>query len=248
MNKRKFGLLGKHIDYSFSRAYFKDKFEKLGLKDSTYVNFDFPELNQDVLGEILQKDLVGFNITIPYKTEIIPYLDHLDQTAKSIGAVNTVCCKNGELIGYNTDVLGFKNRLEELQTRPIQHALILGTGGASKAVAYALDLLGVSYRFVSRNASEDNQISYQQLSKMNLEHMDLVVNTTPVGTFPEVDSAPDFPYGKIHKDMLFYDLIYNPEKTQFLKRAEENGARIENGYQMLVGQAEAAYQLWNNLD
>jgi shikimate dehydrogenase len=188
-------------------------------------------------------DLCGFNVTIPYKEQIIPFLDDLDSPAKTIGAVNTVVVKNGRLIGYNTDFEGFKSSLLPfLPKRPIK-ALILGTGGASKAVAYALRTLNIPYLFISRNP--DKGLTYQSLSKEIMAEYSLVINTTPIGMFPNIDQFPDIPYPFLTSQHLLYDLVYNPALTTFLKKGQMQGAQILNGLKMLELQAEKAWEIWN---
>lgn len=242
---RKFGLLGKNIDYSFSRGYFTEKFAKEKLADHTYVNFDHDSLS-DFLEQLLQEtDLVGFNITIPYKQEIIPHLHSLSPQAEKIGAVNTVKITPEGLHGHNTDAFGFEQALLPLLQEHHKKALILGTGGASKAVAYVFEQLGIDYTYVSRTAQE-NGFTYAALDQAIIDTHPIIVNCTPLGTFPNIDNKPDIPYGAIGPKHLLYDLIYNPEKTRFLRLGEQNGAQIRNGLPMLIGQAEKAWKIWNS--
>ena len=246
--KSKFGLLGKNISYSFSIGYFTRKFEKLNLKKHKYVNFDIPTI-KDFPTIIKENDhLKGMNVTIPYKEEVIKYLDELDTTAKEIGAVNTIkLTKSGGLKGYNTDIVGFENSIKPFLKNHHKKALILGTGGASKAVAYAFQRNDIEFKFVSRNASAKNQISYQDLSEEILKEYTVIVNCSPIGTFPNINDAPKIPYQFITDKHLLFDLIYNPEETAFLKKGKEKGAAIKNGYQMLEMQAEEAWRIWNDL-
>lgn len=242
---KKFGLVGRHISYSFSRGYFTDKFEKLGLYDHSYQNFDL-----DAIGEFPKiiretEDLLGLNVTIPYKEEIIPYLDDLDPMAKAIGAVNTIHIKNGRLTGHNTDAHGFMESLGPLLRPHHQKALILGTGGASKAIVYVLGQLGLDYAFVSRNPNKD-QLSYGDLNGTTLQTHTVIVNCTPLGTYPNILDSPKLPYDLLNDSHLLYDLIYNPEKTAFLKAGEAQGAAICNGMEMLRLQAEKAWKIWNS--
>lgn len=247
----KYGLLGRDIEYSFSRRYFASKFEKESIKAS-YVNLDSKTI-EEVKDYLLDSDIKGYNVTIPYKQEVIPFLDRLSNDALSIGAVNTIKrTQSGELIGYNTDHLGFKESLLEycndvfLKTKETflsAQALILGTGGASKAVAYALEEIGFKVIFVSRNRSE-SVLSYKDISKTLIDDCSIVVNCTPLGTSPNIDVCPDIPYQYITDNHILYDLIYNPEKTLFLKKGEENGATIISGLRMLELQAEAAWNIW----
>ncbi|RZJ31475.1 MAG: shikimate dehydrogenase [Flavobacterium sp.] len=243
MEKIIFGLVGKNISYSFSRGYFSEKFETLRL-EAEYKNFDINHISE--FPKIITPNLKGLNVTIPYKESVIPYLDELSQTAKAIGAVNTIELKNGRLIGHNTDYFGFQKSLEPLLQSHHKKALILGTGGASKAVAYALKNIGIDFAFVSRNA-DVNSISYESLDKSTFKEYQIIINTTPLGTFPNVDSAPDIPYELFTNQHIAYDLIYNPEETLFLKKAKSNGAITKNGLEMLQLQAEKSWEIWNGL-
>ncbi|MDO6598090.1 shikimate dehydrogenase [Oceanihabitans sp. 2_MG-2023] len=242
---RKFGLIGKNIDYSFSQSYFTAKFKAEEITDANYQNFDlesitdFPSLLED-------SNIKGFNITIPYKELIIPYVDKLDKNAKKIGAINTIkFTKKGKLKGYNTDYYGFKNSLLPHLKPHHTSALILGTGGASKAIAYALKKLNISYTYVSRNATKENQISYQQLTETILKKNTIIVNCTPLGTYPDIKACPNIPYQAITEKHLLFDLIYNPEESTFLKYGKQKKATIINGYKMLQLQAEKSWQIWN---
>ncbi|GLB53704.1 shikimate 5-dehydrogenase [Neptunitalea chrysea] len=241
--KHLFGLLGQNIDYSFSRGYFNRKFENENRTDFFYTNFDIPEISQfpDILKT--HKNITGFNVTIPYKESVIPYLDDLDATAKAIGAVNTIQVKDGKLIGYNTDYYGFLKAIQPLLTKNHTKALILGTGGASKAVAYVMSLLKIKYKFVSRSPKL-KQFAYTDLNKEIIQHYKVIINTTPVGTFPNIEDKPSISYNHITNEHLLFDLIYNPEKTTFLQLGEKKGATIANGSQMLSGQAEKAWEIW----
>ncbi|WP_417444269.1 shikimate dehydrogenase family protein [Joostella sp.] len=242
MNKH-FGLLGKDISYSFSSGYFTKKFEKLGLTNHSYVNFDLQNVEEikDVLSN--DKEIVGFNITIPYKEAIIPFLTEIDPKAEEIGAVNTVKVTENGLKGYNTDIYGFQKSIEPHIKPTHKKALILGTGGASKAVKHALIDLGLEYKYVSRSASED-KFSYEMLTKEVMEEYHVIVNCSPVGTFPNVDQKPAIPYEFLTENHLVFDLIYNPPKTAFMKHAEANGAKAVNGSKMLELQAEKAWEIW----
>ncbi len=240
----KFGLIGKDIDYSFSRTYFGNKFKNESLP-YTYQNFDIESiaLFPKIISE--NQDLKGLNVTIPFKEKVISYLDFLDDDAKKIGAVNTIKIYENRMTGYNTDHYGFKKSLEEFL--PLEHktALILGTGGASKAVAYALASLGFTYRFVSRNPSSGN-FSYSELNQDLIESHCLIINSTPLGTYPDVEQYPDIPYEFLTSKHLLFDLIYNPSKTEFLRRGELENAQIVNGADMLRFQAEKAWEIWNS--
>ena len=243
-----FGLLGKNIEYSFSRGYFSAKFKKLNLKQYAYVNFDIQNIEDfEAIISKYKQNLVGINVTIPYKEEVLPYLDTLDETAKEIGAVNTIkFTKNGELKGYNSDIVGFEKSLLPLLENHHNNALILGTGGASKAVAFALKRNNINFKFVSRNSVGQEIFSYQDLSKEVLEKYQIIINSTPVGTSPDVEKSPNIPYQFITNNHLLYDLIYNPEVTKFLFKGRENGAVIKNGYEMLQLQAEESWRIWND--
>jgi shikimate dehydrogenase len=244
-NKFRFGLLGRDIDYSFSRGYFIDKFLKLGLKNHSYENFDIQEI--DGFKELLEqhKNIKGLNVTIPYKEAVLPYLDELDPQAQKIGAVNTIKFTPAGLIGFNTDAYGFRKSLEPHLKKHHKKALILGTGGASKAIAYVLDVIGIDFSLVSRNPKK-GQLSYTDLTPRILEEYLVIINCTPLGTHPDVEKKPNIPYENIGSGHLLFDLIYNPEKTAFLKEGELRDASICNGLPMLELQAEKAWEIWNN--
>lgn len=242
--KRLFALVGKNISYSFSRAYFTEKFKKEHISDAEYVNFDL-----NCIGELPQKlqenpNIQGMNVTIPYKKEIIPMLAKLDPIAEQIGAVNTIKITKKGLVGYNTDHFGFSESLKPFLKQQHTKALILGTGGASNAVAYALKMLGISFRFVSRNPKM-GQFSYADLSPQIISKYKIIINCTPLGTFPNVKDFPPIPYQFLTSEHLLYDLIYNPEKTIFLQKGEKKNATIINGRKMLEFQAEKAWEIWN---
>jgi len=242
---KQFGLIGKNIDYSFSRTYFRNKFERDNLVGYSYVNFDLQSIEN--IREVFNSSATpsGLNVTIPYKKTVIPYLDQLTKEAQTIQAVNTIVIESsGKTIGHNTDYVGFQKALtEHLQTKPKQ-ALILGTGGASGAVKYVLDQMKCRVQFVSRTPQK-GQLAYGALTRELLEHVDLIVNTTPVGTFPKVEEAPPIPYDYLDARHFLFDLIYNPEETKFLKEGRTRGAQTCNGYPMLVYQAEKSWELWN---
>ncbi|MGB5243666.1 MAG: shikimate dehydrogenase [Lutimonas sp.] len=240
-----FGLLGKQISYSFSKGYFNEKFANSGLKDFYYTNFDLDKI--DDLEPLLESlpNIKGFNVTIPYKEKVLPFLDEIDEEANLIGAVNTVKLLQGNrLKGYNTDVYGFEYSILPLIKPMHKKGLILGTGGASKAVAHAFVKLGIDFKYVSRIKGE-NAISYDDLDKEMIKEHLIVVNCSPVGTFPNTNACPNLPYEFITKDHLFFDLIYNPSETLFLKKAKFYGAQIKNGKEMLELQAEKAWEIWN---
>lgn len=244
MKKKVLGLVGRNISYSFSAGYFEEKFSQMGLNNCTYRNFDIDDIEE--FSDILQtKGLKGLNVTIPYKEEVIPLLNKLSKKAKKIGAVNTITIsKKGKTKGYNTDWYGFKKALKPMLKKRHKRALILGTGGASKAVAFALRELKIEYDFVSR---QENEIwyTYEQLDAEVFEDYQIIINTTPMGTFPKVDECPPLDYSLFTADHIAFDLVYNPSETLFLKQAKQNGAKIKNGYDMLVYQAEKAWAIWN---
>ena len=243
---KKLGLLGKNISYSFSQNYFATKFIKEGIDNAFgYENFDIQ--NIDEFTAILKNnpDLIGLNVTIPYKEVIMPFLDELSENAQEIGAINTIrISQNGKLFGDNTDFFGFNKSLEPLLKTHHKKALILGTGGAAKAVAFGLKKLNIESVFVSRQEKEKT-ITYDQINAKTFDDYQIIVNCTPLGTFPKTELFPDIPYQYFTLKHIAFDLIYNPEKTEFLKKAENNGAIIKNGYDMLVFQAEKAWEIWN---
>lgn len=242
---KRYGLIGRNISYSFSKKYFKEKFSAELFNDCTYENFDFESI--EAFPDIIKKnpDLKGLNVTIPYKETIIPYLDKLSKKATLIGAVNVIrFTKKGKLKGYNSDYYGFKKSIEPLLQPHHKKALILGTGGAAKAVAFALEELDIFYTFVSREAGE-NSIDYNRVNITSFDNYQIIINCTPLGTMPNTKDFPPIPYEYFTPQHLAYDLIYNPAETQFLKKAKKKGATIKNGYEMLVLQAEKAWNIWN---
>lgn len=242
---RQFGLIGRNISYSFSKSYFADKFKNENIVDAVYNVFDLNTI--DEVENVFKKEgLVGFNVTIPYKQEIIQYLDELSPEAKEIGAVNTVLIKNGKKIGYNTDCYGFLHSIQPLLKPIHQKALVLGNGGAAKAVYYILDQLNIDYKIVSRNYIENN-FTYENINEDVLNNYQIIINCSPVGTFPNVENAPLLPYNYINVNHLLYDLIYNPEVTKFLENGKNKGSIIKNGHEMLVLQAEKAWEIWNKV-
>jgi len=242
---KKFGLIGKDISYSFSKKYFTEKFTQDVFNDYVYENFDIPTIEE--FPNILKKnpDLKGLNVTIPYKEAIIPYLDTLSEKAFKIGAVNVIrVTKKRNLKGYNSDWYGFKKSLKPLLQPHHKKALILGTGGAAKAVAFALEQIGIFYTYVSREASE-NAIDYNRVNITTFDNYQIIINCTPVGTSPNTKDFPPIPYEFFTDKHIAIDLIYNPEETQFLKKAKKKGAVTKNGHEMLVFQAEKAWKIWN---
>ena len=244
---RKFGLIGKTLKHSFSKSFFTKKFKEINQIQNSYQNFEF-QTEKDLADFLLEEvfSLSGFNITNPYKESIIPYLDEIEKEAKIIRAVNTVFIKNNKLIGYNTDVYGFSESLRPLLKKGDKKALVLGTGGASKSIAYVLSSIGIVPTFISRNPENGVRIHYDDLNKDLMEANQIIVNCTPIGTMPNSEKYPDIPYQYINETHLVYDLVYNPEKTKFLLKAEKQGARIQNGLKMLQLQAEKSWEIWNS--
>ena len=238
---RRFGLIGKTLKHSFSKSYFEEKFKKENISDSIYSLFELKEV-EDLLSLIYGiPNLGGLNVTIPYKESVIPYLDEIDGKAAEIGAVNTVVIKNKKLIGYNTDYIGFKESLQNFIENNVQNALILGTGGASKAVQVVLKDIGVNFQLVSRTKG----LTYENLNEKIFSQNQLIINTTPLGTFPNVDECPNMPYEFLNESYYLYDLVYNPKEPLFLNKGVERKARIKNGEEMLVLQAEESWKIWN---
>lgn len=246
------GLIGFPLGHSFSKKYFTDKFRKEKI-DGNYELFEIEHRSDIPKFLATHHELRGFNVTIPYKVKVIDYLDELSEEARSIGAINTVKIDRNErgatrYIGHNTDWIAFKESLVPLLNPDIKNALVLGTGGASKAIAYALKQLGIDTTFVSRTKpnSDDHIISYQDLSKEIIRNNPLIINCTPVGMSPDIDNAPDIPYKYIGRNHICYDLVYNPEVTRFMKLCSEQAAVVKNGLEMLHRQAEAAWQIWRD--
>lgn len=245
--KIKFGLVGKNISYSFSKNYFDQKFKKEGISNCSYEIYDLPDIS-NVKNLFSDNSLAGFNVTIPYKERIINYLDFLSPEASAIGAVNTVLISSSDKkrIGFNTDYYGFERSLFERVKGPINGALILGTGGASKAVAYALTKNKIIYKFVSRLPRTNNQLSYQNLNQEILNSYRLIINTSPLGTHPNVEEYPRLPYEHIGENHIFYDLVYNPAITKFIEIGNHKKALTIGGGKMLMYQADKAWEIWNN--
>lgn len=248
VKRTKLGLIGKDISYSFSRGYFLEKFEKMKIEDLTYGNFDIPEVEEfPFLVYQKEDEFKGFNVTIPYKQSIMKYLTSLDEDAAKIGAVNTIkITEANEMIGYNTDIYGFENSLKPLLNDNHKKALILGTGGASKAIIFVLNKLNIEFKVVSRNPSKDNEIGYLDLTEQMITSHKLIINSSPVGTHPNVNECPNIPYEYISDAHYLFDLIYNPDVTMFLKKGQNAGATIKNGLEMLELQAEKSWEIWNS--
>ncbi|MGD1946562.1 MAG: shikimate dehydrogenase family protein [Croceivirga sp.] len=240
---RRFGLVGKNISYSFSKGYFTEKFKTLNLDNCSYENFDIEEIEKfsTVLKE---QNIAGLNVTIPYKEAIIPFLDAMHGDARAIGAVNTITFTPEGTIGHNTDAYGFRNSLDPILKEHHKNALILGTGGASKAIVFVLSELNIGYTYVSRNPLK-GQLRYSDLNNEILKTHSIIINCSPVGTHPNIHEKPSLPYHLISPKHLLFDLIYNPSETAFLAEGKKQGALVQNGLPMLQFQAEKAWEIWN---
>ncbi|MFN8306706.1 MAG: shikimate dehydrogenase [Ferruginibacter sp.] len=240
-----YGIIGFPLQHSFSQKYFTGKFATEGITDCVYRNFPIPAIGK--LPELLslETSLIGLNVTIPYKKSVLGYLDRREKLPQGLDACNCIRIQNGELIGYNTDVIGFERSLLPLLQKQHTQALILGNGGAAEAVRFVLHKLGIPYRGVSRKLQAGTSLTYADLDESVIRSHTLIINTTPLGTFPEVETYPDIPYSFLSKNHLLYDLVYNPAKTVFLQKGEEAGAAIKNGYEMLLIQAEESWRIWN---
>jgi shikimate dehydrogenase len=240
----KYGLIGKDISYSFSKKFFTRKFINEGLNNCSYENYDINSIFE-LLEVINDTKIKGLNVTIPYKESVIELLNHIDPIAKKIGAVNTIKIdKQNKLLGYNTDYIGFKQSLESNISNQ-KRALILGTGGASKAIVYALKTLNIKTLLVSRKKREES-ITYEDISNQIIKDHTIIINCTPLGTYPNIEECPKIPYQYITERHLCYDLIYNPIKTKFLILSEKEGASIINGNEMLENQAIESWKIWNS--
>lgn len=242
---KKFGLIGYPLDHSFSQKYFTEKFKKDGIYDCSYTLFPIESI--DGLTQILQQhpDLIGLNVTIPYKQVVLRYLDSVTSLPQGVYACNCIKIIDGKLSGYNTDVVGFeKSLLPFLQPRH-KRALVLGNGGATVAIIYVLEKLGIRFDVVSRELHDGSTLKYQDIDEKLVKENLLIINTTPIGMHPKVNDVLPFPFENITSDHLCYDLIYNPEKTIFLQKAEDMGATIKNGMEMLTIQAEESWKIWN---
>ncbi|MGD0711364.1 MAG: shikimate dehydrogenase [Bacteroidales bacterium] len=244
-----YGLIGYPLTHSFSAQYFSEKFFREGIRDSRFELFPIDNINKfpALVNDI--RDLKGLSVTIPYKQSVIPFLTSLDDIANEVGAVNAIKIIRGEdvrLTGYNTDVFGFEESLKPLLRNVHTKALILGTGGAAKAIAFVLKKLGIDFLCVSRNkANSTSVITYDELNRDIILSHTLIINTTPAGMFPHIDQSPAIPYHFLTKEHLLFDLVYNPTETVFMKRGIEKGAAVTNGLQMLYLQAERSWQIWN---
>lgn len=243
-----YGLIGYPLGHSFSQKYFAEKFAREGIDDARFELFPLREVAELPALLSAQPDLRGLSVTIPHKEAVMAYLDDIDETAREVGAVNCIRINNRRLTGFNTDVIGFRQSLLAINgghwAKAGSSAIVLGTGGASKAVAFVLKKLGIVYRFVSRNPGEDDRVSYDTFQRLSAGDYSLIVHTTPLGTYPEVGTCPDLPFGRLGPKHLVYDLVYNPPETLLLQRAEAQGCAVKNGLEMLQLQAEAAWKIW----
>jgi shikimate dehydrogenase len=242
---KQYGLIGYPLSHSFSKGYFSEKFSKEKITDSNYEIYPIETIQYFEALCQSHPNFIGLNVTIPYKEQVIPFLDALDEEAKSIGAVNTIKFENGKKIGYNSDCYGFERSIKPFLQTHHKEALILGTGGASKAVEYVLKKLGIQFQYVSRAKSE-RAISYNDLNEEIIQKSTIIINTSPVGMYPNVTAAPPIPYEFIGEKHLLYDLVYNPEETLFLKNGKTKGAQVKNGLEMLYLQAERSWEIWNS--
>lgn len=245
----KYGLIGYPLKHSFSIVYFNEKFKAENI-DAEYVNFEIPRIEEFM--EVVEENpnLCGLNVTIPYKEQVIPYLDELDKDTAKIGAVNVIKIIRQpkgkvKLVGFNSDIIGFTQSIEPLLQPYHKKALILGTGGASKAIYHGLLNLGVKPTYVSRTKKSDAVLTYQELTPEIMEENTVIVNCTPVGMYPKVDFCPDIPYEQLTSKHLLYDLLYNPDETLFMKKGQARGATVKNGLEMLLLQAFAAWEIWH---
>jgi len=244
---RLFGLIGYPLTHSFSKKYFTEKFEKEGLDDCRYELFPIESITE-LPGLISQHpDLEGLNITIPYKKQVLPYLNHTAFIPAGLEACNCILFSEGQLIGYNTDVVGFRESLRPVLRPDQQSALVLGNGGATAAVIFALQQLGISYHIVSRALQPGSDFTYQDLNQSIIQSHPIIINTTPVGMYPKEEYCPDIPYESIDERHLLFDLVYNPAQTLFLRKGAERGATIKNGEDMLLLQAEESWKIWNSI-
>jgi shikimate dehydrogenase len=245
---KNFGLIGYPLSHSFSKKYFTEKFKKENITNCHYNLFPIPKVEDFLQLFTPKSNLLGLNVTIPYKEQIIPFLDELHESAAAVGAVNTIKNQGGKLIGFNTDVHGFEQSILPIIYKKYTHlkglkALVLGTGGASKAVIYILKKHGIEFVLVSRTPTE-NQFNYTDLSQKIIETHQIIVNTTPLGTAPNIEDCPNIPYQFLNDSHLLYDLVYNPEVTTFLQKGLERHATTKNGFEMLELQAEKAWEIW----
>lgn len=239
---KRYGLIGKTLKHSFSQQWFTQKFAGLGLSDShSYENFELPEI--DVIKAVINSGVAGLNVTIPYKEAVLTFLDGCSAAVNAVGACNCIQLKNGKAIGHNTDVVGFKKSLQPLLQPHHKQALVLGTGGAAKAVQHVLSDLGISFQTVSQSGK--GNMAYADVTEDVISSHFLIINTTPLGMYPHTDTCPDIFYAAVTLKHLLFDLVYNPAETLFLKKGKAQGAQVKNGYEMLVLQAEESWRIWN---
>lgn len=245
---KKYGLIGYPLGHSFSKNFFNEKFHSENI-NAEYINFEIPDIED--LPKIINDnaDLAGLNVTIPYKEKVISYLDKVDDTAASIGAVNVIKIerikRKTRLTGYNSDIIGFTRSIEPMLEPHHKKALILGTGGSSKAIRQGLLQLNVDSLYVSRSKHNDSTITYQEITPQIMEEYNVIINCTPVGMYPQADKCPDIPYSLLTPRHLLYDLLYNPDTTLFMKKGSDHGALVKNGLEMLLLQAFASWDIWN---
>lgn len=241
---QRYGLIGYPLTHSFSPAFFNEKFKQEGLNEYKYESFPMDSIDQ--LPGLLNKypDLHGLNVTIPYKRAVLPFLHQFDEVVSETGSCNCIQIENGILTGYNTDVIGFEQSLMPFLETHHNHALVLGTGGASAAVCFVLKKLGIPYLSVSRNPKHDGEIAYESISESIMKQHTIIINTTPLGMYPNIDECPGIPYELMNKTFLLFDLIYNPVETLFLNKGKERGATIKNGNEMLLIQALESWNIW----
>jgi shikimate dehydrogenase len=243
---RQFGLIGYPLSHSFSPGYFQEKFEKENITDAQYSLYPIASISEfPSLVASLGVSLVGLNVTIPYKEQVMPFLDAIDPVAAAVGAVNSIHFVDGKSTGYNTDVFGFEMSIKPFLENKYERALIIGTGGASKAVAYALSKWNIATFFLTRKPTVQNHLGYNTLTADTLKHFPLIINTTPLGTFPETDACPAIPYEGLTESHFLYDLVYNPTETLFLQKGKSQGALTMNGMAMLRLQAARSWEIWN---
>jgi shikimate dehydrogenase len=244
-----FGLIGYPLGHSFSKEYFTQKFKQEGLTDYAYENFPIPQISE--LHQVItdHPDLMGLNVTIPYKEQVLKYLDDIDSEADAVGAVNTICITRNHgavhLKGYNSDIYGFERSIKPYLTSLHTKALILGTGGASKAIKYVLTKNRIAFVSASIEELKENEIPYAQVTPEVVNERKLIINATPLGTYPNVDQCVSIPYQAITPEHILFDLVYNPPETKFMRLGKERGATIINGLGMLHGQAERSWEIWN---
>lgn len=239
----KYGIIGYPLGHSFSRGFFTEKFARESI-DAQYLNFEIPDVA--MLSDVLRDnpELRGLNVTLPHKQAVIPLLDEMSEEAMEIGAVNVIRVRNGKLKGFNSDIIGFTNSIKPLLQPHHRKALVLGTGGASKAIRVGLNRLGIEWTYVSRSP-RDGMVTYEDITAETLQEYTVIVNCSPVGMFPKVDAAPSIPYELLSPQHLLFDCVYNPEETLFMKKGRKQGATVKNGLEMLHLQAAASWNFWN---